>query len=213
MSHALHCKDPLAVQFAKRKIQETLKPKFTELGTEEALAESILETVTRHCCNLAIKVLSYPYHHQKAIRVQQKNGWDNWMLERWFPQWQRVQSNHLLSIGSKKSPRRWTAAIIHQFFLLGWDMWIYQNDRLHGNADILASAKHAELDASISAAITLEPTGMTTHTRHFLYVSLITITGYSIALKEQWLASVNLGRKAFTLDLQQAAPFFRKQPL
>ena len=42
------------------------------------------------------------------------------MLGRWSPRWQRVHSNHLLSVGSKKSPRQWTAAIIHQLFLLSW---------------------------------------------------------------------------------------------
>ena len=87
-------------------------------------------------------------------------------------------------------------------------MWSYQIDRLHGNAGILALAKHAKLDASISAAIALGPAGMTPQTRHFLYVPLITLTENSIALKEQWLSSVLIGRKAFTLDLQQAAPLF-----
>ena len=87
-------------------------------------------------------------------------------------------------------------------------MWSYHNDRLHDNAGVLASAKHAELDASISAEIALGPTGMISHTRHFLYVNLSTLNGCSVALKQQWLASVTLGRKAFAIDLQQAAPFF-----
>ena len=86
-------------------------------------------------------------------------------------------------------------------------MWSNRNNQLHSNAGILAMAKHAEVDTSITASIALGPAGMTTHTRHFLFVPLITITRYSIPLMEQCLASVNLGRKTFTLDLQQAAPF------
>ena len=31
--HAVHCRDPHVVQFAKTRIQETLKPKLTEMGT------------------------------------------------------------------------------------------------------------------------------------------------------------------------------------
>ena len=89
-------------------------------------------------------------------------------------------------------------------------MWSYRNDRLHGNAGILALAKHAELDANITAPLALGDTGMTPQDHHFLYVPLITLTGYPIALKEQWLSSVQIGRKAFTIDLQQAAPFFRE---
>ena len=88
VSHVLHCKDPQAFQFAKTRIQETLKPKLTELGTEEALAESILDIATIHCCNLPIRPSSYPYHLQTAIRAQQKISWDNWMLGRWSPHWQ-----------------------------------------------------------------------------------------------------------------------------
>ena len=87
-------------------------------------------------------------------------------------------------------------------------MWSYRNGRLRGNAGILASAKHAKLDANISAAIALRPTGMITYARRFLYVPLNTLNGYFVALKQPWLASVNLGRKAFTIDLYQAVPFF-----
>ena len=89
----------------------------------------------------------------------------------------------------------------------------YSNERLHGNACILARAKHAKLDASIPVSIALGHTGMIPQARHFLYVPLITLTGYSIALKEQWLSSVHLGRKTFTLDFQQAAPFFQEAAL
>ena len=67
VSHVLHCTDPQAVQFAKTRIQESLKPKLTELGTEEALAESILDIATRHRCNLPIGPFSYPHHLQMAI--------------------------------------------------------------------------------------------------------------------------------------------------
>ena len=134
-----------------KKNQETLKPKLTVMEIEEALAESILDITTKHRCNLPIRPSLYPYHLQKAVRAKQKIGWGNWLLGRWSPRWQRVQSNYLLSIDSKKSLRRWTAAIIRQFFLLSWDMWSYRNDRLHGNAGILATAKHAKLDAGITA--------------------------------------------------------------
>ena len=133
------------------------------------------------------------------------------MMGRWSPRWQQVQSNHLLPLGSKKSPRRWTDAIIRQFFLLSLDMWSYRNERLYGNAGILALAKHAELDTNIAASLALGHTGMTPQTRHFLYVPVITLTGYPIALKEQWISSVRIGRKAFTIDLQQPHPFSGKQ--
>ena len=89
-------------------------------------------------------------------------------------------------------------------------MWSYRNNRLHGNAGILALAKYAELDTNITASLALGRTGMTPQTRHFLYVPIITLTGYYIALKEQWLYSVQIGRKAFTIDHQQDAPFFRE---
>ena len=134
---------------------------------------------------IPIRPSSYPYHLQKAIWAQQKISWDNWFLGRWSLKWQQMQSNHLISMSSKKSPRRWTAAILHQFFLLSWDMWSYRNKRLHGNAGILALAKHVELDASITASLALGHTGMTPQTRHFLYVPLITLTGYSVQYEQR----------------------------
>ena len=77
VSHLLHCTDPQAVKFAKTRIQESLKTKITEMETEEALAEVILDIATRHRCNLPIRSSLYPYHLQKAIRAQRNIGWDN----------------------------------------------------------------------------------------------------------------------------------------
>ena len=112
VSHVLHCKDPQAVQFAKTRIQETLKPnsqswkqKRLLLRLSLTLQPSITATFQsgRHCTHITSRRLS---------GAQKQIGRANWMLGRWSPRWQRVQSNHPLSIGSKKSPRRWTSGII-----------------------------------------------------------------------------------------------------
>ena len=131
------------------------------------------------------------------------------MLGRWPPYWQSVQAKYLISIGSKKSPIRRAASIIHQFFLLSWNLWSYCNDWLHGTADILATAKRIDLDTSIAEAISLGSTGMTITTScHFLCVPILTLSRYSIPLKEQWLSSICLRKKAITAHLQPVAPLF-----
>ena len=55
---------------------------------------------------------------------------------------------------------------------------------------------------SLLVYLPIDYTGMMAATRHFLFVPHTIISGYSTALKKQWLASVQLGRSNFTANLQ-----------
>ena len=60
-----------------------------------------------------------------AVRDQEKIGLTNFVLGRWSPKWQIIQSKHYKWIYSKKLPRRWATTIIRRLFLVPWDMWQY----------------------------------------------------------------------------------------
>lgn len=207
VSHVLHCPDPEAVSFATDRVKSILVAKLTQEKTEETLGAAIVHIFCRLRRNLPIRAGSYCSTFRPTIMAQQAIGWDNWLLGRWSPRWQHIQAAHYLSIGSRRSPRRWTSSIIHQFFLLCWDFWQSRNDRLHGSAGIQARTQHASLDESIEDELNQGPEGLTVTTRHFLHIPLVSLKRYSISHKEQWLASVRIGRRDFAAHLQPAAPF------
>ena len=119
------------------------------------------------------------------------------MLGRWSKKWQIVQKNHLTSIGSKRSPKRWTAAIIRQFMLTCWDIWDFRNTLIHGKGGRLARMQNRLLDTRIRQEFEIG-------TKELLPIDNYLITTHSmrrilddtLLQKELWLRCIGLSRKA-----------------
>lgn len=80
-----------------------------------------------------INASTFPTAHGICTAVEEQNeiGWDNYMLKQWSKKWQAIQKNHLDFIGSKRSLKRWTPAIIRQFMLTCGDIWYFCNSLVH----------------------------------------------------------------------------------
>ena len=51
------------------------------------------------------------------------------------PAWERIQSDYLTHIGSKKNARRWMRELILKTWLVSWDLWDSRNDIVHNDSD------------------------------------------------------------------------------
>jgi hypothetical protein len=61
---------------------------------------------------------------REAARDQNKHlGWNNFVLGRWSPKWQKVQQQFYTQTNSKRTSERWATAIIHKLLLTVWDQW------------------------------------------------------------------------------------------
>ena len=70
-----------------------------------------------------------------------------------------------------------------------------------------ACAQHASLDESIEDELNQGPEGLTATAGDFLHIPLVSLKRHSISHKEQWLASVCIGRRNFAAHLQPTSPF------
>ena len=95
-----------------------------------------------------INASMFPTAHGIYTAVEEQNeiGWDNYMLRQWSKKWQAIQKNYLYLIGSKRSPKQWTPAIIRQFMLTCWDIWYFCNSLVHGKGGRLAWIQNALID-------------------------------------------------------------------
>eukprot|EP00536_Pseudo-nitzschia_multiseries_P011651 jgi/Psemu1/29570/gm1.29570_g len=214
VSHVLSCADPGAVQHCLSSFRGPLQQRLTSELTDPSLALAIVDvTTTRVRQGRRIHPSSYSPDIASAIRAQRRIGWHNWFLGRWTPLWHQIQADYYSLIGSKRSPRRWTTAVIHQFFLTCWDLWTYWNQRLHGTGGSLESEQHQSLNDSISSELAIGLAGALPQSHSLLQIPLQVLRGYTLTAKRQWLATIQLARRHFAAPLQSQQPYRQEAAL
>ena len=83
---------------------------------------------------------------QVAILEQHEIGWDNFMIGRWSTKWQEAQEFFLSQSNSKRSPLRWTTAIIKKLLEICWNVWDFRNGHMHGLGSKEDRLVHRELN-------------------------------------------------------------------
>ena len=115
------------------------------------------------------------------------------MLGRWSPKWKEAQRRHYIRIGSKKSAKQWTIAIMHKLQLLQNDLWQFRNKILHSPTGPTAVASHHTLlNYDISEQFTLNTDGILEGS-HCLFSHPYTLESlYSMSAedKSHWLQQV-----------------------
>ena len=102
---------------------------------------------------ITVAEFSAEFGLHKAIEEQEILGWNIYLLGQWSPKWQTVQAKYFASISSQKTSKRWATAVLHQFYMNSWDMWQYQNDRLHSTAGPRVLDQHRQLNLRIEEEI------------------------------------------------------------
>jgi hypothetical protein len=67
----------------------------------------------------------------QAFSDQSTLGWRNFLEGFLHTSWQATQKIYFARIGSARSPKRWTTALIQKLWDVAWDMWEHRNDILH----------------------------------------------------------------------------------
>jgi hypothetical protein len=68
---------------------------------------------------------------EPAITHQSELGWRNLLEGIPSQQWQETQRVYFSRIGSARSPKRWTIAMIKKMWDVAWNMWEHRNGILH----------------------------------------------------------------------------------
>jgi hypothetical protein len=87
---------------------------------------------------------------REAIQDQHTTlGWNNFILGRWSPKWQKAQQNYYNLTRSKRTSKRWATAIIHKLLLTVWDQWQFRNSIAHSDEGPISIALHRQLNGNM----------------------------------------------------------------
>ena len=137
---------------------------------------------------------SHPFLEESQL-YQSTIGWHAFLWGFISTAWIDAQDCHLKHINSKKTGKRWLAALIKKLWMVSWDMWRFRNGILHSQSNSIPTNFTFLLTSTIITEIhRLLPPSCT-----YLFArNLASILRGSVNSKQVWLATVWLARDLFS---------------
>ena len=131
-THMLKCPSKSA-QILWNKSIEDLTNWLVENHTCPDIARLLIQIINQWRRGDVITMITdYEFDGIRTIFDKQaKIGWRPLMGGYLTEQWARVQGTYLKWCGSRKSPRRWAAALIKKLWGITWDQWEDRNGAIH----------------------------------------------------------------------------------
>ena len=203
-SHVLTCQDKDSIANYKTKLDTILKPTLESTNTAPSLSKAIQQILRIWRQGKKITPSDFPtkFGIRAAIKDQNKGlGWNNFALGRWSRKWQLAQQQFYKRTGSKRTSKRWAAAIIHKLFLTAWDQWDFRNKIAHSDEGPEAIAIRQQLDAEMLEETRNDNRQILQQDKYLFtdwtYPELQALTREK---KQQWLRSVVQARKAINYN-------------
>jgi hypothetical protein len=131
-------------------------------------------------------------------------GWSNFVDGFISTSWQSTQKIYFLRIGSRRSPKRWTIALIRKLWEVAWDMWEHQNGALHDKEQsIIIQGIHTQIKDKFSKGDSALPK----EARALFRPGLASILAKPFEVKQQWLARIQLAREKWIAKVSLGASF------
>jgi hypothetical protein len=153
IEHVLKCKNQSTQEHWTSKLA-ALKTWLTST-TSPAMTKTILSSL-RHWLEFTTEPDYVPPDPtlRQAVEDQSRHGWYSFFMGFLSPCWQQYQFNYYQRKGSKKSSKRWTAALIAHLWNTAWDFWKFRNEIVHNNTE----GRYAqELSNRIDRLLSLTP--------------------------------------------------------
>jgi len=187
----LHCPDPKARQQWSANM-EKLKQWLRDQGTDPALRDTLI----LHLETWSQDQQPDPTGHSTPWGEEQTQiGWDK-LLDGWISQyWRNQQEKSWSQIQSRKSSKRWTAALIQKLWDVSWDMWDHRNKELHSGGNDQQQILHSAVNDQISQAYDGGAQQLPRDALHLLRTPKETILQYPLESKQLWLKSVHTAQQ------------------
>jgi hypothetical protein len=123
-SHVLDCPNKPSKDNFKKKVEKHVTKTLAATNTAPSLQKAILKILLQYREGKRITPTDFPtiFGIREAIQDQNTTlGWNNFILGRWSPKWQKAQQNYYNLTRSKRTSKRWATAIIHKILQTVWD--------------------------------------------------------------------------------------------
>jgi hypothetical protein len=135
-----------------------------------------------------------------AFEAQTGIGWKNFFEGMMSQEWQEVQKFYFTRIGSKRSPKRWTSALIRKLWQIAWDLWEHRNGFVHEREAGLVSE---QINRHIQEEFQKGFQDLDTNTKILFHARAGAICKKPLEIRLQWLKRVQTAR-AIKQELPQA---------
>ena len=187
-NHVFQCPHPDAKLLWQGQI-DSLKIWLIQNHTSPSTATTICERLNSWHANTGNTTLSQtltaPF--RAVFTNQDLIGWNCFFHGFWIKEWEGAQAAYLLSIKSKRSPKRWIISVIQKLWDIAWDMWEQRNGFLH---DKDLGEATLQLHADITAQYALGRANLPRKSQGLYAMSLETLLHSSMATKQLWLQRI-----------------------
>jgi hypothetical protein len=129
---------------------------------------------------------------RRAFSGQSLLGWRNCLEGILHVSWRQTQQEYFARIGSARSPKRWTVALIQKLWDIAWDMWEHRNGILHDkDQSIILTALNNDIRDEFKRGYD----GLSKETQALFSPGSVAILQKPAEVKQQWLARVQLARQ------------------
>ena len=150
----------------------------------------------------------YGHHYQdnrikRAIKQQEKIGWDHFLLGRISQQWSEIQAKHYKNIGSKKTGERWAEILIKEIWRIHCSIWNGRNEILHGTGNhVVLGTKvyEKEIEKELNKGSKLI---LNSDKYLFRGISMVDVRKWKADKKQKWLDTVTAARHMSSLRHQE----------
>jgi hypothetical protein len=186
-SHVLLCRNKSSKENFKKKLAEYLTPTLESNMTAPSLKKALLLILLKWREEETIKPSDHPQNFgiREAVRDQNIHlGWNNFVLGRWSPKWQKVQQQFYTQTNSKRTSK----PIIHKLLLAVWDQWQFRNKIAHSDEGPIAQRLHHTLNSRISEEFQEDNTQLPVGDKYlFRAYTYLTLQAMPREDKQRWL--------------------------
>jgi hypothetical protein len=175
---------------------KNLKSWLLENSTHPEMAKAIIEYLDSWRNDTTPTLYISQAWMRSVFDDQSLIGWRN-MLEGFFTtSWQATQKIYFDRIGSARSPKRWTIALIQKMWEVAWNMWEHRNGILH---DKEQSIILQSLNDTIRDEFRKGGQGLPKEARTLFSHGCSAVLNKSVEVRQQWVARVQLARSRAVL--------------
>jgi hypothetical protein len=137
---------------------------------------------------------------QDVAALQDKIGWDNFVMGMVSKKILQVQSAHLLQCNSARTAQNWISGLIMQLLQVTHSQWIYRCVLVHDRSTgTLILAHKDKLQREIKHQLTLGPEGLAEEDRFLLKCNFGELVSTNGEQQEYWLLAIRTAREAVRL--------------
>ena len=207
-SHIIQCPQEAATALWDQSIQQ-VKTWLLKSKTDPDIAYTIISRLQSWRSSSAPATFgSISSTIQDLLNKQDAIGWEAAFRGCWSCGWAEAQDQHFKSLQSKKSGRRWLAALITKLWQVAWDMWEHRNgiltDQEQGQ---LAQLLKREIQQEYSRGFQSLPSDL----RRSTQIPMEQLLERSLKQQQTWLGRIQDGRNFGEAEEQQARRQVRAQ--